>query len=225
MIVNTILLERFEKEGNFEQFNEHDAVCLLLDLAGCRGDRTYLADSLLEEFGSLKGVLQAREEQLIKMEGIGRKTATMIRVIVPFTKVWERINMEDPNSIGNSREAEAYCKSLLMGFRHEVFYVVCLNTRCRILGQRKISEGSITEVNAYPRVVMETALNYNANSILLCHNHPGGTGYPSPEDIASTVKIQQLMNGVGILVLDHILIAGNEAYSMIQHGDINYRIR
>ena len=198
---------------------------MLLDLAGCRGDRYILSEALLDEFGSLKGVLEAREEQLIKMEGIGRKTAAMIRVIVPFAKIWERVNMENPTRIGNSGEAEAYCKSLLMGFRHEVFYVICLNARCHILGKRKISDGSLGEVNTYPRIVMETALNYNANSILLCHNHPGGTQFPSPEDVSSTVKIQQLMNGVGILVMDHILVAGNSAYSMIQHGDITYRMR
>lgn len=223
LITNTVLLERFEKEGNFEQFDEAETICLLLDLVGCKGDRQVIAGNLLDEFGSLKGVLEAREEQLIKMEGIGKKAATMIRVIVPFTKIWERINMENSRRIGNSGEAEAYCKSLLMGYRHEVFYVICLNAQCRILGQRKISEGTITEVNAYPRIIMETALNYNANSILLCHNHPGGTKYPSPEDINSTITIQRLMKGVGILVIDHILVFGNEAYSMIQHGDISYR--
>lgn len=196
-----------------------------MDLAGCRGDRAEIAYSLLDEFGSLKGILEAREEQLIKMEGISRKAAAMIRIIVPFAKVWERINMENPQKIGNSYEAESYCKSLLMGFRHEVFYVICLNAQCRIIGKRKISEGSLSEVNAYPRLVMETALNYNANSILMTHNHPGGTLYPSPEDIRSTEQIQRLMNGVGILVMDHILIAGNNAYSMIQHGDISYRIK
>ena len=88
-----------------------------------------------------------------------------------------------------------------------------------------ISEGSLSEVNAYPRMVMETALNYNAHSILLCHNHPGGTNYPSPEDIKSTLILQKLLNGVGILIVDHIIISGDEAYSMVQHGDIDYRIR
>ena len=48
---------------------------------------------------------------------------------------------------------------------------------------------------------METALNYNAHSVLLCHNHPGGTCAPSQEDIASTLQLQRLLNGVGILVL------------------------
>ena len=72
---------------------------------------------------------------------------------------------------------------------------------------------------------METALNYNAHSVLLSHNHPGGTCAPSPEDIASTKTLQRLLNGVGILVLDHIIVAGDRTYSMIQHGDIDYRTR
>ena len=131
--------------------------------------------------------------------------------------------MDDPNRIGNTREAEAFVKSLLMGERTERFYVVALNARCKVLGSRKISEGSLSEVSAYPRMVMETALTFNAHSILLCHNHPGGTCAPSPEDISSTLQLQRLLNGVGILTLDHIIVAGDKTYSMIQHGDISYR--
>jgi DNA repair protein RadC len=103
--------------------------------------------------------------------------------------------------------------------------VIALNAKCNVLGRRKISTGSLSEVSAYPRLVLETALNYNAHSVLLCHNHPGGTCAPSPEDISSTLQLQRLLNGVGILVLDHIIVAGTNTYSMIQHGDIDYRIR
>ena len=93
------------------------------------------------------------------------------------------------------------------------------------MGRRKISEGSLSEVSAYPRVVMETALNYNAHSVLFCHNHPGGTCAPSAEDITSTLQLQKLLGGVGIMVLDHIIVAADRTYSMIQHGDIDYRVR
>ena len=112
--------------------------------------------------------------------------------------------------IGGSRSF-----SLLAGERLENFYVIALNAKCNVLGQRRISMGSLSEVSAYPRLVMETALNYNAHSILLCHNHPGGTCAPSPEDISSTLQLQRLLNGVGILVLDHIIVAGDKTYSTI----------
>ena len=131
--------------------------------------------------------------------------------------------MSDAEHIRNARDAEKYCKSLLMGERTERFHVICLNAQCKLLGQKRITEGTLSEVSAYPRSVAETALNYNAHSVLLCHNHPGGTNHPSPEDISSTLQLQRMLKSLGILVLDHIIIAGSDSYSMIQHGDIDYR--
>ncbi len=180
---------------------------------------------MFDAFGSFKGVLEARPQQLMKIPGVTKKVATLVAMIAPLSRVWERANMEDSDRISNTREAEAYVKSLLMGERTERFYVVALNARCKVLGCKKISEGSLSEVSAYPRMVIETALNFNAHSVLLCHNHPGGTCSPSPEDISSTIQLQRLLNGVGILTLDHIIVANDKTYSLVQHGDIDYRCR
>ena len=217
--------DRFIRDKGFENFEDHQILELLLFYANTRSDTNPLAHALLDEFGSMKGVLEARPEQLMQVKGIGPKQATLISMVVPLTRIWHRCAMENPERIGNSREAENYCLSILAGERTERFYVISLNAKCNVLGRRKISEGSLSEVSAYPRMVMETALNYNAHSVLLCHNHPGGTCAPSPEDISSTIQLQRLLNGVGILVLDHIIVAADRTYSMIQHGDIDYRIK
>ena len=219
------LRDRFINEKGFEHFEDHQILELLLFYANARQDTNPLAHELLDRFGSLKGVLEARPEQLMTVDGIGKQQAVLLSMVVPLTRVWHRCAMETPTRIGNSREAENYCLSILAGERTERFYVISLNAKCNVLGRRKISEGSLSEVSAYPRMVMETALNYNAHSVLLCHNHPGGTCAPSPEDIASTLQLQRLLNGVGILVLDHIIVAGDRTYSMIQHGDIDYRVK
>lgn len=219
------LRERFIQENGFDHFTDTQILELLLFYANTRSDTNPIAHELLDEFGSLKGVLEARPEMLKKVKGVGPQAATLISMVVPLTRVWNRCAMTAPRRIGNSREAEKYCLSILAGHRTERFYVVALNAQCNILGQRKISEGSLSEVSAYPRMVMETALNYNAHSVLLTHNHPGGTCAPSPEDISSTLQLQRLLNGVGILVLDHIIVAGSNTYSMIEHGDIDYRTR
>ncbi len=217
--------DRFIRDKGFENFEDHQILELLLFYANSRSDTNPLAHELLDQFGSLKGVLEARPEQLMTVKGVGKQAATLISMVVPLTRVWHRCTMEEPDRVGNSREAEHYCLSILAGERTERFYVVALNAQCKVLGRRRISEGSLSEVSAYPRMVMETALNYNAHSVLLCHNHPGGTCAPSSEDIASTLQLQRLLNGVGILMLDHIIVAGDRTYSMIQHGDIDYRIR
>ncbi len=223
---NTLRLrERLMTELGFDTFDDTEVLSTVLSYAKGTRDTAGLVSRLFDTFGSLKAILEARPEQLLSVQGMTLSRASMISLVVPLTRVWHRCAMEVPERIGNSREAEAYCLSLLAGERLENFYVIALNAKCNVLGKRRISTGSLSEVSAYPRLVMETALNYNAHSVLLCHNHPGMTCAPSPEDIQSTIQIQRLLNGVGIMVLDHIVCAGDRSYSMIQHGDIDYRVR
>ena len=219
------LRERFREEKSFEGFSEHEVLELLMTYASPRKDMKKPAKDLLNSFGNLKGVFEARPEQLMTVEGVGEMQATFLSMMLPMTRVCLRCEMQDPRMIPNRRELEYFCKSLQVGKRVEGFWVICVNARCRVLGYRMISEGSLSEVSAYPRLVMETALNYNAHSVFFCHNHPGGTCAPSAEDIASTLQLQRLLNGVDIAVLDHMIIAGADAYSMAQHGDIQFGAR
>ena len=208
-----------------EVMREEDGQAVLARLIKFSNPRTNaesVAEKLIDNFGSLKGVLEARPEQIMNL--CSKKTAELLQMLIPVFSKW-KADTENMDRIGNAREAEKYCMQLVTGLRNEEFWVVCLNARCNVIGKRCISSGSLSEVSAYPRMVMETALNYNAHSILLTHNHPGGTCAPSPEDIASTIQLQKLMNGVGIIILDHIIVANDTTYSMIQHGDIDYRVR
>ena len=219
------LRERLLCEHGFENLDDTEILSTILSYAPGARDTAGLVARLFETFGSLKGILEARPEQLQKVKGMNATRTSLLSLMVPMARIWQRCAMAVPTHIGNSREAENYCLSLLAGERLENFYVIALNAKCSVLGRRRIATGSLSEVSAYPRLVMETALNYNAHSVLLSHNHPGGTCAPSPEDISSTIQLQRLLNGVGILVLDHIIVAGDRTYSMIQHGDIDYRIK
>lgn len=219
------LRERLMTEHGFEAFDDQEILTTVLSYAKGSHDASGLSSRLFDAFGSLKAILEARPEQLMRVDGMTVSRASIISLVVPLTRVWQRCAMPRPDRIGNSRDAEAYCLSLLSGERVEHFFVVALNAQCKVLGKRRISTGSLSEVSAYPRLVMETALNYNAHSVLLCHNHPGGTCAPSPEDISSTIQLQRLLSGVGILVLDHIIVANDQTYSLVQHSDIDYRIR
>lgn len=215
----------FLREKSFEGYDDRSVLECLLTTAGIRGDVPALIEKLFDIFGNFKSILEARPDQLMSVPGMREKAATLIAMVTPLARVWEKCNMQEPGRITNRREAEAYCKSLLMGERTERFYVISVNSQCRILGTQRISEGSLSEVSAYPRLVAEAALNHNAHSVFFCHNHPGGTESPSAEDIASTLQLQRLLNSMDILVLDHIIVAGSNAYSMAQHVDIDFRVR
>lgn len=192
-------------------------------LATVCGSRTpnETAAKLLDRFGSFKGVLEARPEALANV--VTKATAAKLAAILPAARALIAAESEEPEMIGNVRELESYCKALAMGERVEKFYVIAVNARCRVIGTRCIATGSLSEVAAYPRLVMETALNYNAHSIFLCHNHPGGTCAPSSEDISSTLQLQRMLKSVGIMILDHMIVAGGSTYSMAQHCDVEFR--
>ncbi len=212
----------FLNEKSFSHFSDADVLDTLLSVAGVRGDTEAMVQTMLDACGSYKGVLEARPDFLERLPGVSGKAALLVSMIPALAGFWERVNMDDGQYIRNAKEAMAFCKSILSGKRNENFYVICLNCRCKVVGFRCISEGTLSEVSAYPRSVMETALNYNAFGVLLSHNHPGGTNTPSTEDITSTLQLQKLLKGVGIQTLDHIIVAGADCYSMAQHGDVNF---
>ena len=211
--------ERFRREG-LEGFAPHEVLELLLFYGRARGNVNPLAHDLLDAFGSLRGVLEARPEQLMAVKGVGEETATLISLIVPMFRRYQASIREDRPWIRDREEAKAYCLSLLTGRRTERFYALCLSTTGQVLGQRLITQGTLTHVQAYPRLIVETALNYNAHGLILCHNHPGGSMHPSQDDVDVTLFIKTLLVGLDVELLDHIIVAGDGAYSMMQHGDL-----
>lgn len=215
--------ERFRKEG-LDGFAPHEVVELLLFYGRARGDVNPLAHRLLDTFGSLKGVLEARTEQLMSVEGVGEETATLISLMLPMFRRYSACVCEERRSIRNRTEASEYCRALLAGWRTERFYVICLNAAGQVLGQRMITEGSLTEVAAYPRMVVETALNYNAHSVVLSHNHPSGNPQASQDDIRATLELQQVLTALHITLLDHIIVAGEQTYSMVHYGDLTHAL-
>lgn len=209
--------DRFRKEG-LEGFAPHEVLELLLFYARARGNVNPLAHDLLDAFGSIKGVLEARPEQLMSVRGVGEETATLLSLIVPLFRKYQECVCAEKKVLRNRRAAEEYCSALLSGLRTERFYVIPLSSMMTVLGQRIVGEGSLNEVPAYPRLVVETALNYNAFGVILCHNHPGGIAEPSQEDVAVTQNIEAVLRHLGIRLIDHIITVGGTAFSMSLHG-------
>ncbi len=212
------LRERFRLEG-LESFAPHEALELLLFYARARGDVNPLAHRLLTVFGSLKGVLEAPVDQLCTVEGVGEETASLIALMVPFFRRYEQCLLEDHPRLLRYSDVLPYCRALLTGLRQERFYVISLSTQMRVQGVRMISEGSLTDVPAYPRRVVEAALNHNAYGVVLCHNHPGGEAKPSVGDVQVTKEIESVLASLDIAVMDHVIVAEGNTYSMMRAGD------
>ncbi len=211
--------ERFMTES-IDDFQPHEVLEMMLYAVKPRGDVNPLAHRLLATFGTLRGVLDAQVEQLLQVEGIGEETAYFIAMMVPLFRRYEGCLCEKGVRFAHMREVAQYCQRLLTGLRSENLYIICLNAQMRVISSVLLTEGSLSEVQAYPRAVVETALKCNAHSVVLCHNHPGGNCHPSQKDLLVTQNIRQALSALGIRLLDHLVVADTGTYSMVQHGDL-----
>lgn len=121
------------------------------------------AKKLLEKFGSIANVIESPADALAQITG--KATAEKLAAILPIMRLYEREKTRDPEKIANSRDLEAYCKSLVMGEQTESFYIIAVNSQCHVLGARKISQGDIAEVSAYPRQIARAAQKIKRESV------------------------------------------------------------
>lgn len=212
------LRKRFLEEG-IDSFEEHQVLELLLFQVITRGDTNTTAHRLIQRFGSLSAVLEADPKDVATVDGIGEKAAAFLAMIPQVTRRYyhDRVLRDRPKLNSSDLVAE-YLIPLMAGRPEEVFYVLCLDTQCRVLYPALISEGTVKEAAVYPRHVVEVAIRHRAASVVFAHNHPAGTTTPSPQDHNLTKLLIQALGPLDIKVLDHIIVAGNRAYSFASEG-------
>lgn len=210
--------ERFRQNG-LEGFSAHEVLELLLFYTRSRGNVNPLAHELLTTFGSLRGVLQASADQLMTVDGVGEETATFLSMLVPLFRRYELCLCEETTRLRYYKDVETYCCALMTGLNKERLYVISISAQMQVLGHCIVGSGDLTQVMAYPRLVVEAALNHNAFGIILCHNHPGGDAHPSTGDIAVTRALEPTLAKLDIALMDHIIVANGHAYSMVRAGD------
>ena len=212
------LRRRFLEEG-IDSFEDHQVLELLLFQVLLRGDTNLVAHRLIQRFGSLSAVLEADPQDVASVEGMGAKAAAFLSMIPQVTRRYyhDRVLRDRPKLNSSSAVAE-YLIPLMAGRPEEVFYVLCLDTQCRVVYPALISEGTVKEAAVYPRHVVEVAIRHRAASVILAHNHPAGTSTPSPQDHHLTRLLVQALGPLDIKVLDHIIVASNNAYSFASEG-------
>jgi len=212
------LRARFLEEG-LDAFNDHQVLELLLFHVVPRGDTNPTAHKLIRRFGSLSAVLEADPKDLASVEGVGARAAAFLSLIPQVTRRYFHDRVERDNPRLNSSEAVMdYVSPLMAGRPEEVFYVLCLDSHCRVLYPALIGEGTVKEAHVEPRHVVEEALRHRAASVVLAHNHPGGAAKPSNADHRLTALLVQALGAIGIPVLDHVIVAGDQTYSFAREG-------
>lgn len=162
------------------------------------------------------GKLSIRE--LMKIPGIGEAKAITISAALELGRRRQAASSLERVSIGSSHAIAEYLRTVLKDYRHEVFAVIFLNRANKIRHFEIISEGGITATVADPRIILKKALEEDAVSIILCHNHPSGSLKPSRSDQELTTRIREAASYLDIIVIDHIIVSEAGYYSFADEG-------
>ena len=211
------LRERFLKTG-MDAFEDHEALELLLFYGIARRNVNPLAHELIRQFGSLHALFEAPVDELSAVEGVGKNTAILIKLITALGRRYEISRTSHIEVIDSTEKAGKYLIPRLSAQRDEVVYMVCLDSRYKILDCRQMFRGSVNSAGVNMRKLVENALSFNAVSVILAHNHISGVKQPSREDIECTKRVGEALRHIDINFVDHIIVAGHEYVSMADMG-------
>ena len=173
-----------------------------------------LSKDNLSELGKLS------VKDLMKVKGIGEAKAISIAAALELGRRRQTSGTLQKKIISSSNDIADYCIAKLKDYRHEVFAVMYLNRANKINHFQIVSEGGITGTVADPRIILKRALEEDAVSIILCHNHPSGSLKPSRADEDLTHKIKEAAKYFDIKVLDHVILGTDAYYSFADEGII-----
>ena len=132
----------------------------------------------------------------------------------------DRMAKPEDTIYSNPDSVKSYLKLKLRHHLSEVFAVMFLTNRHRMIEYKELFHGTIDGASVHPREVVRAAINCNAAAAVLAHNHPSGDSTPSQADFKITNRLKEALALIDVRVLDHIIVGEGEPYSMAQAGMI-----
>lgn len=114
--------------------------------------------------------------------------------------------------------AESFVRLHLAGVKHEIFAVLWLDTRLRLIVYEELFRGTIDGASVHPREVVRQALKHNASNCILVHNHPSGVPDPSQSDLRITETLRNTLSLIDVAVTDHLIVGAEGVVSMATRG-------
>lgn len=212
--------EKCEQRGA-ASLSDEELLAVLLR-TGTRGENALaLARRILYNGSGEPGILSIHQfsmERLKKIKGIGRVKAIQISCISELAKRLSKASCHEMLSFDDPETIARYYMEDLRHEKQEIMKLLMLNTKAKLIGETDISKGTVNASLITPRELFIEALQKNAVSIVIMHNHPSGDPTPSREDMLTTKRILDAGALIGIELLDHIIIGNNCYVSFREEG-------
>jgi DNA repair protein RadC len=199
-------LRRRFREAGADALPDYELLELILFRAVPRRDTKPLAKAILAQFGTFAEALNAPEERLKEVPGLGEAAITEIKLVRAAALRLVRGEVLERPVLASWSQVLDYCRAS-MGFEaKEQFRILFLDKRNQIIADEVQQKGTVDHTPVYVREVVKRALELSATAIVLVHNHPSGDPTPSRADIEMTKQIVSSAKNLGIVVHDHIIV-------------------
>ena len=162
--------------------------------------------------------MDASITELTSVQGIGVQTAHLLLLCKPLCRRYMICQNNEKQALTSSALYARYLMPYFFGMQEEHAFLLCLDAKGRPICCRELSEGSATATPLPIRKLSQIALDCRAVSVVLAHNHPCGEPLPSADDYRMTVLLKETLDALGIRLIDHIIICGNNYTSAAPEG-------
>jgi DNA repair protein RadC len=186
---------------------------------GIRGKSAVeLARELLNQFGTLTKLL-GEGPNLARIKGLGEAKRAQFAAAIELARRSTREEIKSGTALTSPGAVRDYLRLTIGRRAHEVFVCIWLDAQHRVIRfDDSAFNGTLTQTSVYPREIVKAALQCNAAAVIFAHNHPSGVAQPSQADELLTANLKEALALVEVKVLDHFIIAGNQAISFAERG-------
>jgi len=183
---------------------------------GMRGKSAVeLGRELLERFNGVAGILGAN---LSGVKGLGPAKRAQFEAAVELARRSLKDELRAASALTSPGAVRDYLRLAIADREHEVFVCLWLDAQHRVLRFEELFRGTLTQTSVYPREIVKAGLRANAAAVIFAHNHPSGAAQPSRADELLTRNLKDALALVDVKVLDHFVVAGNQALSFAERG-------
>ncbi len=197
------------RAGGAEAVPDYELLEMVLFSAFSRGDTKPLAKQLLARFGTFAEVINAPEERLREVQGVGTRVVDELKLIRAASLRLLKGEIMGRKVLGSWSTVIDYCRAAQGFDQKEQFRILFLDRKNQLIADEVQQEGTVDHTKVYVREVVKRALDLSATAIILVHNHPSGDTTPSKADIDMTKLIVEAAKPLGVTVHDHISVGRN----------------
>ncbi len=211
------LRSRFMRGGK-QALQDYELLELIMFRAIPRRDIKPLAKTLLAEFGDFNRVISAPSSRLLAIKGVGESVIQEFRIVTAAAERLAQVEVLNRDILSNWQALITYCRIAMAHKENEEFRILFLDRKGNLIADEEQQKGTVDHVPVYRREVVKRALELNASSVVLVHNHPSGDPKPSEADVDLTRHIQTALDTVRITLHDHIIIGAQSDASLHDLG-------